>query len=568
MYTKDTAKKEAYASLKKALGKTFPVTPDTLVAPPNLEMGDLAFPCFHLAKGQGRNPVEIASELAAKIGPSPLIAKVTAQGPYVNFTFNDAEFNSSVLREVLSKKKRYGHGTTGKGKKVLVEYAQPNTHKEFHVGHIRNAVLGQAVVNIMKANGYETIAASYIGDIGAHVAKAMWGFKKFFAEQTIAKQDRAKVLGEAYTKATQWVEEHPEAKDEISEVQRLLEAEEEPWFSLWRETREWSLTSFKEIFSELGVKPDVGYFESQVEKPGKELVKKMLTDGIAKKSEGATIVDLEAEKLGVFLVLKTDGSSLYATKDLALAFQKEKDYAPDRQIFVIDVRQSLYMKQLFATLKRMQFTPELVHLGYEMVTLPEGAMSSRKGNIVKYEDLRDTLVEKIAAETATRHPKWSTRAITKTAKTIALAGMKFIMLRQDPGKQIIFDMDEALSIDGFTGPYLLYTIARIHSIEAKADMPPLLLGDQLMHPLEKKMLRFIADYPSAVIKAGATAQISLIAQEAFTLAKTFAEYYHEVRILEDSNRERKGARLALLAAVRQTLTNACELLTIDVLKEM
>lgn len=568
MYTKDKAKKEAYVALKQALGKTFTLHQDMLVAPPNWEMGDLAFACFQLAKGQGRNPVEVASELAAKIGPSSLIAKVTAQGPYVNFAFHDAEFTSSVLREVVSKKKRYGHGTTGKGKKVLLEYAQPNTHKEFHVGHLRNAVHGQAVANVFRANGYETIAASYIGDIGAHVAKAIWGFKKFFEGQAIAKEDRAQVLGEAYTKATQWVDEHPEAKEEIAEVQRRLEADEEPWYSEWKATREWSLDEFRKIFTELGVKPDVWYYESEVEKPGKELVKKMLVEGIARKSEGATIVDLEEEKLGVFLILKSDGSSLYATKDLALAFQKDKDYGADRQIFVIDVRQSLYMKQLFATLKRMGFRPELTHLGYEMVTLAEGAMSSRKGNIVKYEDLRDAMVEKITGETKVRHEKWSRRKVAKTALAVALAGLKFTMLRQDPGKQIVFDMEEAMSVDGFTGPYLLYTIARIHSVEAKADMPALMLGDQLTHPLEKKMLRLIADYPSVVTKAGATAQISLIAQEAFALAKTFAEYYHEVRILEDANRERKGARLALLAAVRQTISNACELLTIDVVKEM
>lgn len=568
MYTIDNARKQAYAALKSALGKKFPVTQDMLVAPPNLALGDLAFACFHLAKEQGRSPVEIASELAAKIAPSALIARVTAQGPYVNFAFNDAELSASVLRDVLSKKKRYGMGTTGKGKNVLVEYAQPNTHKEFHVGHLRNAVYGQAIVNLTRANGYEVVPAAYIGDVGAHVAKAIWGFKKFFGGATIAKEDRAKVLGEAYTKATQFVDEHPEAKDEIAEVQRKLEAEEEPWFGEWRETRDWSLDEFRKIFTELGVKPDVWYYESEVEKPGKELVKKMLIDGIAKKSEGATIVDLEEEKLGVFLVLKSDGSSLYATKDLALAFMKEKDYTPDRQIFVIDVRQSLYMKQLFATLRRMGFTKELTHLGYEMVTLAEGAMSSRKGNIVKYEDLRDAMVERIATETKARHEKWSKRKVAKNAMTIALAGMKFVMLRQDPGKQIVFDMEEAMSVDGFTGPYLLYTIARIFSIEAKADMPPLPLGEPLSHPLERAMVRAIAEYPSMVTKAGATAQISLIAQEAFALAKLFSEYYHEVRILEDADRERKGARLALLAAVRQTLSNACDVLGITTLKEM
>lgn len=539
-----------------------------LGAPPNLAMGDLAFGCFQLAKGQGRNPAEIASELAAKIAPTPLIAKITAQGPYVNFTFNDAEFASSVLRDVASKKKRYGFSTTGKGKKVLVEYAQPNTHKEFHVGHIRNALYGQSVVNLVRANGYETIATSYIGDIGAHVAKAIWGFKKFFGDQVVKKEDRARVLGEAYTQATQYVDDHPEAKEEIADVQRKLEAEEEPWYSLWQETREWSLDAFRVIFKELGVVPDVWYYESDVEKPGKELVKKMLTDGIAKKSQGATIVDLEDEKLGVFLALKTDGSSLYATKDLALAYRKERDYRPDRQIFVIDVRQSLYMKQLFATLKRMSFQPELVHLGYEMVTLPEGAMSSRKGNIVKYEDLRDALVAKIVEETKTRHADWKPKKVQQNAMAIALAGMKFVMLRQDPGKQITFDMEEALSIDGFTGPYLLYTIARINSIEAKADMPALLLGEKLTHSLEREMLRKVGDYPATVAKAGQTFQTSLIAQEAFALSKLFAEYYHEVRILEDADKQRKAARLALLYAVRQTLTNACALLGLEPVKEM
>lgn len=568
MYTKDHARKEALSALKKALGKKFPVTPDMLVTPPNLAMGDLAFACFQLAKGEGRNPAEIASELAAKIAPSLLIGKITSQGPYVNFTFNDTEFSASVLRDVVSKKKRYGFGTTGKGKKVLLEYAQPNTHKEFHVGHIRNAVLGQSIVNILRANGYETVAASYIGDIGAHVAKAVWGFEKFAKGKEIAKEDRVRTLFEVYVQATKYVDEHPEAKEEVAEIQRKLEAEEEPWFSLWKETREWSLVAFRAIFDELGIKPDVWYYESQVEKPGKELVKKMLTDGIAKKSQGATVVDLEEEKLGIFLVLKTDGSSLYATKDLALAFKKDDDYHADRQIFVIDVRQSLYLKQVFATLKRMGFTPDTQHVGYEMVTLPEGAMSSRKGNVVKYEDLRDAMQEKLAEETKKRHPEWRTKKIATNAAALTRAGIIFTMLRQDPEKMIAFDMDEALSIDGFTGPYLLYTIARINSIEAKADMPPLLLGERLTHPLERAMLRKIADYPADVAKAGATFQVSVIAQEAFALAKIFAEYYHEVRILEDSDKQRKAARLALLYAVRQTLTNACALLGLEPVKEM
>ena len=568
MYTLDKARKEALASLKKTLGKKFPVTTDMLTTPPNPELGDLAFGCFSLAKGQGRSPLEIATEIAAHLEPSTLINKISSAGPYVNFHFNEANFASLVLHDVLKMKKRYGQGTIGKGKKVLVDYAQPNTHKEFHVGHIRNALLGQAIINVLKASGYETVGAAYIGDIGAHVAKALWGYDKWYKDVKIEKADRAKVLGEIYTRATQFVAEHEEAKAEIAEVQRKLEAEEEPWTSMWKETREWSLASFRSIFAELGVKPDVWYFESQVEKPGKELVRKMLVDGIAKKSEGATIVDLEEDKLGAFLILKTDGSSLYATKDLPLAFKKDADYHADRQIFVIDVRQSLYMKQLFATLRRLNFTPDLVHIGYEMVTLPEGAMSSRTGNIVKYEDLRDTMQAKLAAETAERHADWREKKIKANAEVLTQAGIAFTMLRQDPGRIITFDMAEAMSVEGFTGPYILYTIARIYSLEAKADMPSIMLGEQLTHPLEQQMLRQVADFPNVVSKTAASFQVSMIAQATYNLAKIFAEYYHEVRVLDDVNRERKGARLALMAAVRQTLMNGCELLGMESVKEM
>ncbi len=568
MHAHALAKKEIFTSLKKAIGKKFTLSADMIGAAPKPEMGDFAFPCFALAKGMGRNPAEIATELAAKIGPSSMIRKILATGPYVNFFVDPTSYGNAVLSDVLKGKKRYGKGTTGKGKRVLVEYAQPNTHKEFHVGHLRNSIYGQAIVNLSTANGYEVIAAAYIGDIGAHVAKAVWGFQKFYGEEKIAKEDRVKVLGDAYTKATQFVEEHPEAKEEIADIQRKLEAEEQPWYSLWRETRDWSLDDFKTIFAELGVKPSVWYYESEVEKPGKELVNTMLVQGIAKKSEGATIVDLADENLGVFLVLKTDGSSLYATKDLALALQKERDYHADRQIFVIDVRQSLYMKQLFATLKRLDFHKDLMHLGYEMVTLPDGAMSSRKGNIIRYVDLRDAMVTALIDSTKLRHPEWKDKKIAANALTLTLAAIKFMMLRQDPGKVIVFDMDEAMSTDGFSGPYMLYTIARIQSLMGKTSLVPKPDAGLLLQPTEASLLKLVAQFPDIMLQAGTEARPSVIAQYAFDLAQEFSHYYAEVRILDGADDATIGARLALVAAVDQVLRNAMDVLGIDVVKEM
>lgn len=568
MYTKDHARKESIAALKKALGKKFPVTPDMLVAPPNLAMGDLAFACFQLAKGQGRNPTEIATELAAKIAPSALIAKITAQGPYVNFAFNDAEFAASVLRDVTSKKKRYGFGTTGKGKKVLVEFANLNTHKEVHVGHLRNLAFGDAVVHVLAANGYDTTPIAYINDLGNNVARCLWGLTHLHPGEEPPQEERLNYLGRVYSEAVNAIGEDEAKRAEVSKIQNELEQMEGEWVPLWKQTQKWSMDNLRRVYDEFGITLSHIYEEHELIDETHSIVKKLLIDGIAKKSDGAVIVDLADEKLGVNLLQKTDGTLLYNAKDLALAYRKEADYRADRSIIVVDTRQSLAMKQLAATLKRMGFPREVIHLGYDFVMLPEGAISSRKGNIVRWEDVRDAITTKLAETTKARHPAWRAKKIAQHAMTLALAAIKFMMLRQDSERPIVFDMAEAVSVDGFSGPYVLYTIARINSIEAKADMPPLVLGELLTHPLERAMLRKVADYPGDVARAGAEFRVSLIAQEAFALAKLFAEYYHEVRILEDSDKQRKAARLALLYAVRQTLVNACALLGLDTVREM
>ncbi|MFH1712054.1 MAG: arginine--tRNA ligase [Patescibacteria group bacterium] len=567
MYAKQQAIQEAITSLKKALGKGFTVTTDILETPPDEKLGDIAFPCFEFAKGESKNPVEVARELAAKIGPSKMIEKVDAVGPYVNFTFDNQALTEQVIKEVDQDQEKYGYSKLGKGKKVIVDYAQPNTHKEFHVGHIRNGVLGQSVVNILEANGYKVIPASYIGDSGADVAKAIWGLQKFHEGEEFKKEERAQKLQEIYTEATKYVEDHPEAKEEIAEVQTKLEAKEDPWHSLWKETREWSLDSFKEIFKELNIKPKVWYFESEVEEEGKKIVQKLLTDGIAKKSEGATIVDLTEEDLDIFLVLKSDGSALYATMDLALAMKKEREYDPDRQLFVVDVRQSFYFKQLFATLKKMGVTTTLAHLAYDMVTLPDGAMSSREGNVVTYRELKEQMVGLLKDETAKRHEDWTEKQVDETAFKIAIASIIFMMLRQDPKTVITFDLKEAMSVDGFTGPYVLYTIARIESIKRKAKVKEKVNTKLLTHSDEFALIRALAEYPLVVERAGQTFQVSLLAQWAFDTSKLFAEYYHEVRVLEDK-KDVSAARLALIGAVQTSLTNAMQLLGIDILKEM
>lgn len=563
------AKQQIVTKLKKAIGKGFVVTVEDLETPPNPEMGDIAFPCFKLAKEQKRNPQEIATELAAKIGPGDYTESINSAGPYVNFKLSTVKLGDAIFAEVKKKKSVYGNTKAGEGKKVLVEYAQPNTHKEFHIGHVRNGLLGQSVVNILRANGYKVVAASYIGDIGAHVAKALWGLQQFHAGETFDKATRAKKLGEIYTEATNYLEAHPDAKQEIDALQQKLEGGEKGLRALWEETRTWSLEEFRSIFEELKIEPDVWYYESEVEEEGKEMVNKLLTEGIARKSEGATIVDLEDEGLGVFLILKSDGSSLYATKDLALALQKEKEYDPDRQIFIVDVRQSLYFKQLFATLKRMGFKASLQHISYDMVTLPGGAMSSRKGNIVTYKELRDELRSALQEETLKRHEDWKEAKVTEVSQAIADSALAFFMLRQDPQSIITFDKEEAMSFDGFTGPYILYTNARLHRLLEKASVKPAYDAKLLTQDYEKTLIKLLAQYPEIVYNASFDFDPSHIAHWLFDLSRAFGEYYHEVRILdEETEKKMMQARLGLVQAMVKTMEHAAKLLGMDLVEEM
>lgn len=567
MYSLQQAKKEALASLKKHIGKGFTVTTDMLDEPPKPEYGDLSFPCFQLAKGMGRNPAEIATELAAKIGPTELISRIHAVGPYVNFVLNNEAFGAAVVHEVLAKKGRYGKGNTGKGKRVMVEYANLNTHKEVHVGHLRNLAVGQATVEIMRANGYEVVPVAYINDLGNNVARCIWGIIKLYPDVQ-PEGDYLNFLGRVYTEATAALENDDAKRAEVSEIQRQLENREGPHMALWKKTQKWSMDNLREIYAEFGLELERTYVEHELIDETHDIVKKLLTSGVAKMSEGAAIVDLEEEGLGVNLLRKTDGTLLYNAKDLALAYKKEEEYHVDRSIYVVDIRQSLALKQLMATLKRMHFSREIVHLPYEFVTLPDGAMSSRKGNIVRWSDIRDAMREKLRESIKTRHADWKEKQREKTAKVLLLASVKFGMLKQDPDKTITFSMEDAMATEGFTGPYVMYTIARISSILRKAFIKPAKTFSHSKHPLERELIAKIAKYPEAVLQAGLQLKPSVIAQYAFDLAQTYARYYESVRILDEENPKETAERLALCGAIRQTLINALGLLGIAAIEEM
>lgn len=569
MYALQQARQEIIQSLKAAIGKGYTPTVDELEIPRVTDLGDFAFPCFGMAKGLKRNPVEIASELAPKIAPEGVISRVESKGPYVNFYLDTTTIAEMVLEEISHE--GYGRVKEAPKKKIMVEFAQPNTHKEVHVGHLRNALVGQGVVNVLRANGFEVVPTSYINDLGAHVAKCLWAIQKFHPDEEPGKEERNAFLGKVYTEASVWLEEHPDEKEEVQKIFQSLEEGHRGWISLWKKTKKWSMDVIKGIFAELGLTIEQWYFESDLLDRSRTIIENLLQKKIAVVSDGAVIVNLEDKKLGVNLLRRTDGTLLYNAKDLALAYQKEDDHHPDVSLYVIDVRQSLAMQQLFATLQIMGFKEKLVHLSYELVTLPEGAMSSRKGNIVKYEELRDALMKASEEGTSKRHPDWSDKKVKDVSQKLAFAAMKFMILKHDLDKVVVFHITEALSFDGFTGPYCLYTLARIESIFRKAPRGSAkggATGATFSHKTEAALIRKIAEFPDLVRRLGNTYQLSVLAQYAFELAKTFSEFYHEVSVLQAETPALVASRLELCRATSVTLRSALALLGIEPVKEM
>ena len=568
MYTVQEAKAQTLTMLKSALGKSYVPTVKDLESPPNPEMGDLAFPCFELAKKEKTNPVELAKELAKKIKAKDLIGKVEAQGPYVNFFYDLNKFGQALLKEVSVAKDKFGASTVGKGTRIMVEYAAPNTLKEIHVGHLRNFVLGNAVINILRTAGYKVVAASYINDLGSHIAKTLWAIDKYHKDEDPKPEERDAFLSAAYVQACEKEEKNKKIKKEISEIYQALEDGDRKWQPLWKKTRKWSLEYIFGIFEELGLQKDVQYFESELTKRSHQIVDKLLKDGIAKESEGAIIVDLEDQDLRVNLLRRSDGTLLYNGKDLALAERKDQDYDLDRSIYVIDARQSLAMQQLFATLKLMGLKKNLSHLSYEFVTLKGGAMASRKGNVVRYEDFRDKMIAMARKETESRHEDWDDKRLDQVARTITFAAMKFPMLRQDLDKMIVFDMKEALSFEGFSGPYILYTITRAKSILKKSKIKSKVAGKPFTESLERQLFAKLAEYPEVILRIASTNQISVLPQYLFDLAQLFSSYYEAVPVLKAKDDKVVAARLATVDAVRQVLENGMHMLGIDTLDEM
>ncbi len=547
-----------------------------LVTPPKPEMGDLALACFSLAKEQKKNPATVAKELSQALQATshqlPVIERVAAFGPYVNFFLNSGEVAKLMIEEIIEKGDEYGSSQLGNGKSVLVEYPSNNTHKEFHIGHFRNTCIGNPMVRLHQKCGYEAHPVNYLNDFGAHVAKCLWAFIKFH-RQAEPPENKQKWLGEIYVEASKYLLDHKEAGSEVGDILQKLEARNGEIWPLFMETRQWSIDKFEELFKELGVVHEYVFCEKDVKSGGHKIVAELLEKGVATVGErGAIIIDLKPFNLDIALVRKADGAGLYITSDLALAQEKFKKFKVDESIHIAGQEQVFYFKQLFKILELAGFKKKMTHLSYGLVTLPEGKMSSRTGKVILYEDLRDQVVDSMAEATRQRHPDWPEEKVQATARNLALAALKFDMQKHEAAKNIVFDIKEAISFEGFSGPYVLYVIARINSLERKAKDIGYTTQDTnyslLSQPEEKKLAISLGEYGAVIKKALDNYNPSTVARYAFDLAQSFNDFYNKHSVLNSETMELAGARLALANAVKQVLTNALNVLTIPIVEEM
>ncbi len=613
--------------------KGFAVSAAEMAAPPKPELGDVAVPFFRLAKTRGESPAALARQAAEAFAvPDPaLVEAAVAAGPYLNVRFSDRAL-SAVVSGVLAADGLSAHawreafsrseaGTYGRlslaadRKPFLFEYANPNTHKEIHIGHLRNFVTGVAYHSLWQAAGIPVIAIQFINDQGANVAKALWGLVRMHWSETepletyaqdhltgwgaVSRPEPAQALADAWAQAhdgqavpmarelgriyaeagTRIEQDEERAKREISLIQGKLEAGEGAWTALWKTTRAACIEEIGQICDEMGIRFDRSepYLESAFLEESARIVSRLEAEGIAKPSEGALVVDLEAEKLGVCLLRKSDGNLLYLSKDLALAEQKKRDYPEASASFVLtDDRQSLHFRQLDAVLQKMGYGAPYRHLGYGLLTLKEGAMSSRKGNIITYQWLRDELLAQAYAQTKERHgedPAWDEARLRATARALAFGGMKFALLKQDPKSVFLFDRDQALSFDGMTGPYCQYALVRLCSILEKAGAWE--AGAVTAEPLtaaERSLMLALATLPGVVARAAGhveggvdvqQAQPALLAQWCFTTAQAVNAFYRDTPVL-DAPPALRARRLDLALAAATALRNGLRILTIPV----
>ncbi len=543
-------------TIKKELADFLELEEKHFSLAPNIELGHLSLAMFKFKP-------EILTEKKNLILNDDkwkeIIDKVNIVGPYLNIFFNSNIFNT----EVLFFNQNYGVYPSNK-QTIMIEFANLNTHKEVHVGHIRNISYGDSVSKLLANFGFEVIPVSFINDFGINAAKTIWLWK----QDKNFQNSKEYILGECYSQAVAKLEKNDSAKVEVSIIMQDIERRSGETYKIWEKTRQLSIDYFNKVYQDLDILFQHTFYESELLDKGLKLVKELLDKKIFKYSDKAIIADLNKYDLGVMPIIRSDKTALYPVADLALAVLKSQLHKLSESIYVIDVRQSLHFKQLFKILELWGFKEKMRHLSYDFVKLKSGMMSSRSGNVISYQDAYQQVFNLAQETTKEKQTDWSIEQVKAVSQVIAVNTLKFEMIKVSSEKIIVFDPKEFLRFDGYTAVYLLYTYARINSLIKKADVnvqPNEIRNLNLK--IEQELILSIAVFPDKAKQAALEYNPAVLARYLYELCAKFNDYYQSVNVLK-SDMQVQPERLVLIKSIQKIIEKCFSLLGLKTIDKM
>ncbi|HFU4459715.1 TPA: arginine--tRNA ligase [Streptococcus suis] len=536
-----------------------------LEKPKSSEMGDIAFPAFSLAKVERKAPQAIAADIVEKLDTTGF-EKVLATGPYVNFFLDKAAISHQVLTDVITEKDQYGKLNIGQGRNVTIDMSSPNIAKPFSVGHLRSTVIGDALANIHEKLGYNPIRINHLGDWGKQFGMLIVAYK-LWGDKAAVEADPISELLKLYVRINAEAEEKPELDEEARQWFKKLEDGDKEALELWQWFRDESLVEFNRIYDKLNVTFDSYNGEAFYNDKMDEGIQILEEKGLLQESKGAKIVDLESYNLPPALIMKTDGATLYITRDMATAMYRKRTYDFVKSIYVVGQEQINHFKQLKAVLKEMDFdwSDDMTHVTFGLVTKDKKKLSTRKGNIILLEPTLDEAISRALTQIEAKNPDLENKE--EVAHAVGVGAVKFYDLKTDRDNGYDFDLEAMVSFEGETGPYVQYAYARIQSILRKANFVPSAENDYKLADAESwDIIKHIQNFSNVVERAGDKFDPSLIAKYAINLAQAFNKYYAHTRILDES--PERDSRLALAYATGLVLKEALRLLGVKAPEKM
>lgn len=538
--------------------------------PPNSDMGDYAYPCFKLAKVFRKAPPMIAGELVEKIEKKDFIKEIKTVGAYINFFTEKSVYVKEVLESVLTKEADYGKSTEGNGKTIVIDYSSPNIAKPFHVGHLRSTVIGNAIYKIYECLGYNCEGVNHLGDWGTQFGKLIVAYKKWGSKEAVEK-DGIQELMKIYVKFHDEAEKEPSLDDEARLWFVKMQDGDEEALTLWKWFYDISIKEFERVYEMLGVKFDAYTGESFYNDKMDVVVEELKEKNLLKESEGAMIVDLEEDKMPPCLIIRKDGGTLYATRDITAALYRKKTYNFEKCIYLTALDQNLHFAQWFKVIEKMgyEWSKDLVHVPFGLVSLDTGKLSTRHGNVVLMEELLNQAINETTKIIEEKNPDLPNKE--EVAKQVGIGAVIFNDLYNNRIKDVVFSWSRMLNFDGETGPYVQYTHARACSLinkvcgseEIDKNVDFSLLNDKA----SVEVCKLIEMYPAKIKDAAAKFEPSIVTRHLVDIAQAFNKFYHDNPIMSSED-EVKKARIALVYAVKTILASGLKLLGINAPKQM